>query len=433
MKLFDEMVCDESTTSANNRTFYWPITKIGTTAELPCYGNVATRYCSPRTVGDSEMASSQYMTSAKCSPFTGIWQVPDMSQCYNAERIIQRLSTIARKDIHTGNIDKISKKVLGISQKSMYFKEDDANFAVDILEKMVPLISKVTVNNALRSINNLVNIPEEVLAGAEQEKRSASRLLNIIEAMPEKIPLEEQQFAVSYSNLAIGVAKVNRDTFDGLFYGVSYGTNETEGSTMIYDSPNLDQQEADMKTSISLPMNLLKHLKDEERASISRINFFSMRDDKLYRVTQNPSTKQNARINSHVLAANVPNITINKLDEPLNITFNLIHQNASNLQCVYWDESPGLSPRWSPNGCYKSVSKHESGMEVVCCCDHLTSFALLMNVYQTEGETDNALSIISYTGCGISFVFLILTIIIHVCFRQWLPSYTTSSWHLSCG
>ncbi|XP_029656332.1 uncharacterized protein LOC115230264 [Octopus sinensis] len=37
-------------------------------------------------MGHPEMASSQNLSSQKCSPFTGIWQEPDMSQCYNAEQ-----------------------------------------------------------------------------------------------------------------------------------------------------------------------------------------------------------------------------------------------------------------------------------------------------------------------------------------------------------
>ncbi|CAI9744539.1 adhesion G-protein coupled receptor G6-like [Octopus vulgaris] len=412
--LFDEMVCDESTTSNNNQTFSWPMTKIGTTAEIPCHAYLATRYCSPR---DSEMASSQYMTTAKCSPFTGIWKEPDMSQCNDTVRITERLNDIA-KSIDTANFDNISKEMLNISNKSIYFKEVDAELVVGIHEKMVSLIPKVSANNTLRSINNLINIPEEVLAGAEQEKRSANRLLDLIQDIPEKISLEEQQVTAIYSNLGIGVAKVKNDTFDGLFYGVSYGTNGTDANAWINPSPNPDQQEADAKimASISLPRSLLKHLKDEERSSVSRITFFSMRDDKLYRVTQNASTKQNVRINSHVLAANIPNLSVSDLDESVNISFNILDQNATNPQCVYWDESSGLSPGWSSRGC--GISKHESGKEIVCSCYHLTSFALLMNVYQAERETDNALSIISKTGCAMSFVCLVLTIIIHVCFRK---------------
>ncbi|XP_036354705.1 adhesion G protein-coupled receptor G3-like [Octopus sinensis] len=188
---------------------------------------------------------------------------------------------------------------------------------------------------------------------------------------------------------------------------------------MIYDLPNPDQQEADAKimASISLPRSLLKHLKDEERSSVSRITFFSMRDDKLYRVTQNSSAKGNTEINSHVLATSIPNISISNLDEPINISFNLINQNANKPQCVYWDESSGLDPHWSLNGC--NVSNYIPGKEVTCSCDRLKSFAVLMDVYQKEGEKENAnyLSIVSNAGFGISFVCLVFTIIIHVCFR----------------
>ncbi|XP_036370814.1 uncharacterized protein LOC115226131 [Octopus sinensis] len=102
MTFIDEMVCDESTTSTNNGTFSWPMTKIGTTAEIPCHGNVATRHCSSRTMGHPEMASSQNMSSQKCSPFTGIWQEPDMSQCCNAEQTTQGLKDIESKGIDVG-------------------------------------------------------------------------------------------------------------------------------------------------------------------------------------------------------------------------------------------------------------------------------------------------------------------------------------------
>ncbi|CAI9744536.1 adhesion G-protein coupled receptor G6-like [Octopus vulgaris] len=306
----------------------------------------------------------------------------NISQVLNKSQALHNIGVQKRhmKFIDERNIDCILEEVLDVSQKSVYFKED-FELAVDVLEKMVPLVSTVsaniTLNHTLRNINNLLNIPEEVLAETEQENRSPNRLLHLIQEIPEKIPLEEQQVTAIYSNLGIGAAKVKNDTFDGLFYGVSYGTNEPKRKTMINPSPNPDQQEADAKimASISLPRSLLTHLKDEERSSVSRITFFSMRDDKLYR-------------------------------------------NANKPQCVYWDESSGLDPHWSLNGC--NVSNFIPGKEVTCSCDRLKSFAVLMDVYQKEGEKENAnyLSIVSNAGFGISFVCLVLTIIIHVCFRE---------------
>ncbi|XP_036370678.1 uncharacterized protein LOC118768402 [Octopus sinensis] len=196
-ELFDEIFCDESTTSNNNQTFSWPMTKIGTTAEIPCLGNVATRYCSPR---DSEMASSQYMTAVKCSPFTGIWKDPDMSQCNNTDWITQRLKDIVIS-IDTGDCNLFKFHVKFSSKLRQYFGRD------------VKYIKEINIFSKKLMLTWL--------------------LLHLIQEIPEKIPLEEQQVTAIYSNLGIGVAKVKNDTFDGLFYGVSYGTNETEPKTWV--------------------------------------------------------------------------------------------------------------------------------------------------------------------------------------------------------
>ncbi|CAI9743418.1 adhesion G-protein coupled receptor G6-like [Octopus vulgaris] len=280
--------------------------------------------------------------------------------------------------------------LLKSSQKSVYFKAEDIDLAVDTHEKLVPLIpnlpANITLKNILPSINDIIKTQEELLDKAQQSKRTGQRMLDIIEAIPEEIPLEEQQLSASYSNLAIGAIKVKKDTFDGLTYGVLYGNNENQAKTQNF---------------IQLPKSLLKHLKTEERAAVSRISFFSLKDDKLYRVIQNSNTKANTKINSHIIAATIPNIQITNLVDPVKISFELIDQNANNPQCVFWDESPGQNPKWSTKGC--NIAKYDPGKQVLCSCDHLTSFALL-----TSGKTSHLLSMASYIGCGISLACLIL-------------------------
>ncbi|XP_036355742.1 uncharacterized protein LOC118761705 [Octopus sinensis] len=181
------LVCNENTTPTRNGTFYWPMTKIGTNVTIPCHANVATRRCSSRQAAHSEKATIQHMTSPKCSPFTGVWQEPDMSQCYNTERITQQLKNITNEDIDKENVEEVSKALRIISEKSVYFKAEDIDLAVDIQEKMVPLISNVsaniTLNNILLSINDMIDTPEEILVEAEQSKRTGKRMLDIIEAI----------------------------------------------------------------------------------------------------------------------------------------------------------------------------------------------------------------------------------------------------------
>ncbi|XP_014788677.1 uncharacterized protein LOC106882497, partial [Octopus bimaculoides] len=150
---------------------------------------------------------------------------------------------------------------------------------------MVPLTSNVsvniTLNNVLPSINNMINTPEKILAEAEQSDRCANRMLEILEKISEKIPLEEQQVTVDFLNFAIGVATVEKDTFNGLVYAVSFGTNETKARSEIHNDSN--SQVDDMMDFISLPKSLLKDMKDEELSNFTRISMISLRDDKLYR------------------------------------------------------------------------------------------------------------------------------------------------------
>ncbi|CAI9718378.1 adhesion G-protein coupled receptor G6-like [Octopus vulgaris] len=384
-------ICNEDTIFTDNIFFNWPMTKIGTSVTIPCHANIATRYCSYSTALHLGIPTSHSNTTQKCKPFTGVWQKPKMSQCNNTEWITQKLKDIHRQDINQGNIEKFSRQLRNISEKSLYFKEEDFNLAVDIHEKMVPLISRVstniTLNYILLSINNMEDTPERILNGAEQASRSVTRMLDIIETIPDQISLEEQQVTVLYSNLGIGVIKVENDTFNGSSFGVLPGNPETKAKTLIYNS---SQPEDTMKIFISLPRSLFQHLKSEEQSSISRISFFFIEDDKLYKVIQTSSTKEYNKSTSHIISANIPNIQITNLNEPVTVLFNSVYQNQ---QCAYWDESSDQKPRWSTNGC--KTSNYVPGEKVVCSCNHLTSFTLLVGNNMTSHNYQKKWSLLS--------------------------------------
>ena len=74
---------------------------------------------------------------------------------------------------------------------------------------------------------------------------------------------------------------------------------------------------------------------------------------------------------------------------------------------------PGVIGSWSNEGCNVSKTQAYKGF-VTCECDHLTNFALLLDVSQKR-EQSKALSIITWIGCGISLLGLTLTIITYLC------------------
>ncbi|GIY03303.1 hypothetical protein CEXT_441411 [Caerostris extrusa] len=63
--------------------------------------------------------------------------------------------------------------------------------------------------------------------------------------------------------------------------------------------------------------------------------------------------------------------------------------------------------QWDESGCYR-LSSNET--HTVCRCDHLTNFAVLMDIYDNI-EEDEIQSILTYVCCGISSVALIGTLI----------------------
>ena len=76
---------------------------------------------------------------------------------------------------------------------------------------------------------------------------------------------------------------------------------------------------------------------------------------------------------------------------------------------------PGVFGTWSNEGCSVSdIQKYDSYL--TCECDHLTNFALLLDVSQTRAKP-LALSVVTWIGCGISMLGLVLTIITYSCFK----------------
>ena len=75
----------------------------------------------------------------------------------------------------------------------------------------------------------------------------------------------------------------------------------------------------------------------------------------------------------------------------------------------------GVFGAWSNQNCSVSEIQKYDGY-ITCECNHLTNFALLMDVSQSRNDP-LALSIVTWIGCGISMLGLMLTIITFLYFK----------------
>ncbi|XP_066280377.1 adhesion G protein-coupled receptor L3-like [Branchiostoma lanceolatum] len=118
-------------------------------------------------------------------------------------------------------------------------------------------------------------------------------------------------------------------------------------------------------------------------------------------------------VNSRVISATLVNRN-SSYDAKVadNVTIVLEHTNktGNKSSCVFWDFHIG---NWSDKGCTADTTDMT---RTVCVCDHLTSFAILVDV--TGQQHSFALSVITYIGCIISIVCLFFCICAFLGFRR---------------
>ncbi|PAA66946.1 hypothetical protein BOX15_Mlig011752g3 [Macrostomum lignano] len=133
-------------------------------------------------------------------------------------------------------------------------------------------------------------------------------------------------------------------------------------------------------------------------------------------------------VNSRVVSikTSIPVAMTRKMEQPVNLTLQLFVPNIKSqinkeemqleTRCVFWDPRKASGSAfgrgmWSTEGC---VKLYEDEKSVTCSCNHLTSFAVLM---QPAPEYDNniheiILAYLKYILTGISLLCLIFFIII---------------------
>ncbi|KAG9352531.1 hypothetical protein JZ751_020945 [Albula glossodonta] len=113
-----------------------------------------------------------------------------------------------------------------------------------------------------------------------------------------------------------------------------------------------------------------------------------------------------------------------QLKNPLQMRFSLFHLPTDltnySLQCQFYDWSAGDYGMWSKEGCNTSeIEENDSQKTVMCSCDHMTPFAVLMVPAEAiDPATWRILSVISYIGCGLSAFFTAISILTFVIIRS---------------
>ncbi|NWV01546.1 AGRG2 protein, partial [Upupa epops] len=263
-----------------------------------------------------------------------------------------------------------------------------------------------------KDVKRMISMVSNVLTVSQPlPPRISNRIIKLVDYIGLKLNFTAASAHFASPSLALAVVKTSSVRSSEMSFAVrdSADLQISLGVNTISDFNNLG--------SVTLPSSLLANLPAEQLDLASRIifNFF-----KKTTVFQDASLK-NASLISSVISSSVANLTVRNLKANVTVTLLNVSPNQDNatVSCVFWDFSKnGGHGGWSHEGC---VVKESRVNETVCSCNHLTSFAVLMNLYgnsPSDPTQDLVLTFISYIGCGISAIFLSITLVTYIAFEK---------------
>ncbi|XP_048769035.2 adhesion G-protein coupled receptor G2-like isoform X2 [Ostrea edulis] len=425
----DVGICEAEEATNYDIRGIWPATQYGQTAQIYCAENLlAKRLCTvngwdaeplcPITLGQTSTTSTT-RTTVTTSPTTTVPTTTLPS--------LEELSTLTVDD---NSADQIAEQLYKQTEDASRFTDRDINMTVSLLEDLEKLQSTFTAEqrekNIVGVISHLLNAADSQFSLAEREFKSASRLLSSIQTLSTSTSLAKGDFKEIGSNVGIIATPTNKANFNGIVLATSaHPSSDLDDSNLILRKDgNIPRNSSSW---IHLPSQLMSELPVSSQPS--RVTLAAFKNDRLFRAIRSTSKADpdddddiilKRQSNSIILSAQIPSVEVDGLGTPIEMRFQQNIKTAENATCGYFIETGPNKGHWSSKGCV--VKDHVRGEYTECQCDHLTNFALLMDVYGVGGDISEAnriaLTYLSYLGCGISLLGLILTLITYFMFRK---------------
>ncbi|KAI4878810.1 hypothetical protein NFI96_010009 [Prochilodus magdalenae] len=251
----------------------------------------------------------------------------------------------------------------------------------------------------VEDIGNLTDVFDDY---HDSDPELKNNLILIMESLPPKMETDKEELIIETPFLALGIKKLN----GSISKTMSFKT--TESDLQIDGGP---VNGSTLQGSVDFPASLMDNLSPEEKKQASRIQFCFYRKPSLFQNKQ----QNDSKLISGVLATSVSNLTISNLKDNVIITLkNLESVGDKNVSCQFWNFSLGGSGGWSSNGC-TVLNRTEN--KTVCSCNHLTNFGVLLDISNksiTNYQQVAVLNSLTYIGCGVSSVFLTVTLVMYL-------------------
>ncbi|KAM6999760.1 adhesion G-protein coupled receptor G6 isoform 2-T2 [Tautogolabrus adspersus] len=342
------------------------------------------------------------------------WSVPDMTQC----KPLVTISDLKNITVTTGNAEEVVDMIQDLVNNQLGNSAELSSSDLDtVVDKLGEVVDASVVNPVVGA--DIVNIVADILLSKTDITPVSSIVLNLTERMGNNMDFQDESVSVTASPLALSMVNVDPGDFRGLTFGVSF-TSPILNPKVFVNQSFVSEPLPDTDATISLPP-ALHDLFTPGEDNKTRIQFHFFGTAELF---QDPDLNNGAQsslaLNSYIVSASVNGSHVHNLKDKIVVTLN--HQKPKQQQfevrCVFWDfQKNALQGGWNSGGCEtRSISSNRTS----CLCDHLTHFAVLLDVSRGDlSDTDSQiLTVISYLGCGISSIFLGITLLTYLAFEK---------------
>ncbi|KAJ8351256.1 hypothetical protein SKAU_G00227320 [Synaphobranchus kaupii] len=381
--------CREQTRLTEWGLYVWPQTKAQGLVHQPCKGDPreeATRLC--------EVSG---MTSK------AIWPPPNLQPCPPVETTISDLSKI---DITANNSADMVDIIGELVRNSMPLPPSQLDI---VLDKLAEVVNANQLTSSLAS--DIVNIIVDIIQHGDDLPHVTNKILNITDSIGDRVSFHGSSYNITTPSLVLSFVNVNSSQFDGLTFGVSTCSQGLDPKIFINE-----ELLNDTVAFISVPQEVEKFFPQGEGTQ-PRIQFHFYGTPDLFQ-----DSESGMELYTHVVSASITNATndIKDLEQSVRVT---LHHHTPNLhnnkvKCVYWNlHSNDDRGGWDTTGCERNSTALD---HTTCLCNHLTHFAVLVDIsrYKLSEKDEQILSVISSVGCGISCVFLGISLLTYTVFEK---------------
>ncbi|XP_043919463.1 adhesion G protein-coupled receptor F5-like [Protopterus annectens] len=251
--------------------------------------------------------------------------------------------------------------------------------------------------NFISIVNSVIDVTSlRVWTTLNKKGDTSSQLLFTMETFSSRFSPETSDFGVSLDNIDFRATRV-----DFLPPHTDYALD-------------FDYADCNISAKVSIPKDAMRKLSNQTNLVTFASTTLGSILPTSYKGDSDNSVKYVA--SDLVIATTASPSDVNNLQ----LSFQGPNYSVQTPLCVFWDFAlNGNHGAWNDYGCYPQIL----GSDVVCTCEHLTSFSILMSIKNVDSRS---LDYLTFVGLGVSMASIVLCLSTEKIVWKWVTKNKTS-------